>query len=366
MGRHVRVDIVGAGPVGLGLAIQVLHAPPSAPPDVHVWERAVKPHSTPCGEGILASHVQLVPGIDHGRHVRSRISAVHVTGPAPPTLVFPADAVVMDRPRWIEAMADHAESLGATFHWGSKIHEQHVPNLPGDVVVGVDGPASQVARFLGARRAFIPALQARFASPAPDSGAMKFFWNPAETSEYAWVFPRAQEASVGLLGPSDEANRQRVLALAIRHGLEGRGARFQSWPIPVGGRLVQRGRYCLLGDAAGAAHPLTKAGIGPGLLQSRMLSQLILENRANTFQEVFRTSPLWPRAGMQGWNALRRSGASLWNRTRWPHGLTVPLTRRSALRILRRNFLRNIGRPRLLLDGLIIARGLRQAVRYGW
>ncbi|MBI2076772.1 MAG: NAD(P)/FAD-dependent oxidoreductase [Euryarchaeota archaeon] len=362
----MRVDIVGAGPAGLGLAIQLLHGANGSSPNVHIWERAPAPHSTPCGEGILDTHLALIPGVDHGHHVRSRIRQVRVDGPAPPTLILRCRASVLNREAWIPALAHKAQNLGATIHWSKGVSAAGVAHLPGDVVVGADGPSSRVAQFLHAPRQMVPALQAHVNAPAQDPASLTFVWRPDEGMEYGWVFPRGDGASVGLLGPHGPENRRRVLTLAKRQGLDASGASFQAWPIPVGGRLVQRGRYCLVGDAAGAANPLTKAGIAPGLLQASMLARLILEGRADQFQRRFRTSMLWPARAEAAWDALRRRGPEMWKRAPWPSRSALALTGGAVRRLALATILRNGFRPGLVRDYARVAVGLRDAVRYGW
>ncbi len=362
----MRVDIVGAGPVGLGLAIQLLNARSQAPPRVHLWERASAPYSTPCGEGVLESHLRLVPGVDHGRHVASHIHCVRVQGPAPPILELPARAVVLDRARWIGALASKATDLGARIQWGTKVSSTSVAHLPGHVVVGADGPASRLAALRQVTRRMVPAVQARMVSRASETGAMRFVWDPARGLDYAWAFPRRHETTVGLLGPNGSQARARLTALARSLGVESTRVTFQSWPVPVGGRLVQRGRFALVGDAAGAAHPLTKGGIAPGLLQSSLLAGLILQGRPRAFQQEFERSPLWPDPAWRAWEALRRRGAHVWRRVPWGPEPEFRVTRNNTRRLALRTVLANVFRPSLLVDLHRIAQGLRHAVAYGW
>lgn len=362
----MRVDIVGAGPVGLGLAVQLLDSPSGSPPTVHVWERAPEPYSTPCGEGILTAHLGLVPGVDHARHARAHISQVRIEGPAPPALVLPARAAVLDRPSWIAALVARAEQLGASFHWSTSLTASSVTHLAGDVVAGADGPASRVAQVVGAPRKWIPALQARIPCACAEPDVMTFEWKPEQGLDYAWVFPRGDETSVGLLGTNGPGSRGRLLDLVRRRGLGSRVSLLQAWPIPVGGLRVQRGRYCLVGDASGVAHPLTKAGISPGLLQAHLLSRLILRGEAQGYQRAFRRSPLWPMTPMRAWETLRDRGGGLWNRVPWPPGASFFLTRRNVRGLGLRALVANAHRPSVARDLVQVAFGLRQALRYGW
>jgi flavin-dependent dehydrogenase len=95
---------------------------------------------------------------------------------------------------------------------------------------------------------------------------------------YGWVFPRGNEANVGLGmkplpgGPSLSEDLSRFTAGLVERGIitPGFRSRTAGW-IPAGPlRRFASGNVYLAGDAAGHTHPITGAGVAQAVIGGRM------------------------------------------------------------------------------------------------
>jgi flavin-dependent dehydrogenase len=150
------------------------------------------------------------------------------------------------------------------------------------VVVAADGEPSRLARRLAiggepARRSLALEVDLPFASGRPtDQLQLRF----GVAGGYAWYFPKADHANVGIL--SWRRSRQPGLRDALRRyirelGLSARDARVLGHWIPQGLRRepVVRGRVLLVGDAAAAAEPLFGEGISYGMASAAIAARTI-------------------------------------------------------------------------------------------
>jgi len=143
-------------------------------------------------------------------------------------------------------------------------------DIPYRYLVGADGPLSRVGASIGVvNQNFVVGAQYR-AGPGEDSDATEVFFYPECPGGYAWVFPKAASANIGVgVNPRFGKNARRVLDGFLR-GLQEKG-RFNhpdiqttaAGLIPVGGPLERTvvGNVILAGDAAGMTDPITGAGI---------------------------------------------------------------------------------------------------------
>jgi digeranylgeranylglycerophospholipid reductase len=137
------------------------------------------------------------------------------------------------------------------------------------VLAAADGPLSKVGALAGlpALRV-VRALQYSVALAAPLSDTLVWL-SDATPGGYAWLFPRGNEANLGL-GMDGADPRERKQALEHLHrGLIAEGLverqilRRTGGDIPVGGLRspLAHGAILFAGDAAGMTHPVTGAGI---------------------------------------------------------------------------------------------------------
>ena len=141
------------------------------------------------------------------------------------------------------------------------------------VIVGADGPRSQVGAAIGrVNRELVVARQVavrlEMAYDATD-----IFLRAAYRGGYGWLFPKGREANLGIGVDYAVRGELKTLLAGLESELRavGRigaaaGPSLTGGLIPVGGRLVACGRLrsvpvALAGDAAGLTNPVTGAGI---------------------------------------------------------------------------------------------------------
>ncbi len=141
-------------------------------------------------------------------------------------------------------------------------------------VVGADGSASRIARYVGARYAQVDlGLEVELAA----DDAARDRWQGRVLLDfgtvpggYAWIFPKGDRLTVGAIAERGRAAEQReyVRSLIARFGLSGLESVYD------GGHLTRcraddsplaRGRVLLAGDAAGLLEPWTREGISYAL-----------------------------------------------------------------------------------------------------
>lgn len=197
--------------------------------------------------------------------------------------------VMIDRAAFDAALVAEASRAGAEIRTGTRFCGiEGIDALIGDgercpaaVVVGSDGPRSLVGRLAGlpnkeiveARQVTVPLLHPH--------AATDIFLGPEIVGGYGWLFPRGDEANLGLgVAPPARAMLKPLLA-ALRDRLIAEGrigsrqSRLTGGAIPVGGIAGLAGRIgevpvLLAGDAAGLANPITGAGINAAVLSGRM------------------------------------------------------------------------------------------------
>ena len=164
-------------------------------------------------------------------------------------------------------------------------------------IVGADGCQSSVARDLGlsTNRQWIMGLEEVYRSDGGSAPKFHCFVDPILAPGYlGWVIDDTREVHVGLAGlPGRFGGRaafrtffERVRGLlpVDCSVLERRGGR-----IPVGGPLpkIVSSRGLLVGDAAGAASPLTAGGLDGAMRLSTLAASAILEALSGNEEAIY-------------------------------------------------------------------------------
>jgi len=154
------------------------------------------------------------------------------------------------------------------------------------VIIGADGPHSTVGKWMGSRvRRLIPGFQVR----VPLTRSMEHTevaFHSKIFGAYGWVFPRGDEANVGIALAGGDFTHGALRA--VLDGFLGRMAREgnvqSATRKPIFGWIpaapldrVVRGNMMLAGDAAGHAHPITGAGISNAILAGRLAGKWAVE-----------------------------------------------------------------------------------------
>jgi len=155
-----------------------------------------------------------------------------------------------------------------------------------DLLVAADGATGRTSSLAGwpARPAGIPALECELRG---DRDAFRRFGGEARfdfglpTDGYAWVFPKREHLSIGVLRMARGGARlhrvleQYLAALGLSPGAE---AETHGYVIPLEPRRegCARGRTLLVGDAAGLADPVTGEGISWAMRSGELAAQACL------------------------------------------------------------------------------------------
>jgi len=301
------VLVIGGGPVGLASAIALS----LSGREVTLIERRVPPVDKACGEGIMPDGVTLLArlgiaipparcaGFAGIRFVEGSIDAVGLFAGEPGLGVR---RTVLHR-----ALAERAQASGVRLLWGvncGALHPDRVEAAGGSIraewIVAADGLRSRVRRHLGLERPCRKrrlGLRRHYATP-PWSDLVEVYWS---SGCEAYVTPVSSDGvCVAILTgePSlrfDEA-LGRFPSLARR--LEGSpidGAELGAPTDHTHARRTFRGRYALVGDAAGSVDAITGEGITLGLRQAFALSEAIQGGDLRRYDQACRSLTRAPR-----------------------------------------------------------------------
>ena len=294
------VVVVGAGPAGSSAARTAVEAGAAR---VLLLDKAELPRYKTCGGGLIGySRRSLPPGFEIP--VRQRIDAITFTldGQKERTKRDRAGdlLVLVNRAEFDLALAKAAVEAGAVLRTGSAVTsveqdeagravltladgEQVLANA----VVGADGSASRIARYVGVRCARVDlGLEAEIQVPpkVADEWAHRVLvdWGPLPGS-YGWVFPKGDVLTVGVINArgQGDATRTYYREFIERLGLSGYPTVSDSGHLTrcrEADSPLSRGRVLVAGDAAGLLEPWTREGISfalrSGALAGRSAAEL--------------------------------------------------------------------------------------------
>ena len=145
------------------------------------------------------------------------------------------------------------------------------------VIVGADGPCSQVARWMGQTPGpFLVAAQVSLKLTGPLDHT-RIYFHPEIPGGYGWLFPKGDRANLGVgLDGGQSRNLKKILdgfrRERMEEGLVGAAEKPAGGGlVPVGGlRDLWRENMILAGDAAGTCHPISGAGVGNALISGEL------------------------------------------------------------------------------------------------
>lgn len=290
----VDVRIVGGGIAGIVTGVQLLLSDPDAHHDVTVYERGPAVSTTLCGEGLSSVTLGRLdwPGFDHRPFVGADFQGAAWYISNGKCITLPDACHTMDRARWIPKMAEYLESLGGRIRLGHKLTMGDIRNLPGDLVVGADGPGSQVRKVIGGHVDTRLGIQYRMADTGYETDRLIFVTDKRFSPEYSWVFPRGDMDNVGLLAHEDGHDWDRLDRFMAHWGVGGRRLKKEAYPIAFNGRKLQEGRYVLIGDAAGLTNPVTKGGMAAIVYAAEILADCVRDGRLDDYERRVRAHPI--------------------------------------------------------------------------
>ncbi|MBI5946794.1 MAG: geranylgeranyl reductase family protein [Chloroflexi bacterium] len=289
------VIVVGAGPAGSTAARELA----GSGARVLVVDRAQFPRYKACGGGIPQRTERMLPfPIDSVVEDSVHLLDVAYRG----GMRFQRDseapfAHMVMRDRFDDLLLSHAKAAGAEFRPGTTVRalEQRGDGVrvtadgfkaEASFLVCADGAHSPVGKMagLGAGIAECAAWEVEVSAPP---AALRRYRSTALIElgyrpwGYAWLFPKANNLSIGIVVPPGQAGRMKdyVRAYLRRLGLEnapteiarGHKIRFRRGSEPIAG-----GRALLAGDAAGLADEFTEEGIGYAVQSGRLAARNVL------------------------------------------------------------------------------------------
>ncbi len=303
------VIVVGAGPAGSTVAFHLVKAGFKV---ALVDQR--KKIGTPkqCGEAITG-HILEELGINVKPNWISRqTNSVFVGSPGKGGVtVWPPDSkgYVLDRKIFDEDLAFQAQDAGAKLMLGNKFisfENQHLLNfsnssiLNGRIIIGADGPLSQVRKFFGfSPFSFIFGLQYEIKTEIENPDTLRFFLSKDIVKDgYAWLFPKAETLNIGLGSTSIMKLKPILGALVKQLDLnKKRVLEVNGGLIPLTNHIVPcvKDNVLLVGDAAGHANPLTGGGIPMALFDGQLAAKTVISHfekkmPLNTYQHTWSKS----------------------------------------------------------------------------
>ncbi|MBI5606864.1 MAG: NAD(P)/FAD-dependent oxidoreductase [Deltaproteobacteria bacterium] len=226
---------------------------------------------------------------------------------------IPGDAVketvvpgaIINRDRLDQELAGLAVKAGAELKTGIQAwtrqgdqvvarEKEGLVRISSRVIIGADGPSSQVGRWMGSgHKEFLISAQYRISLTRPLDHT-RIYFRPYIQGGYGWLFPKGGEANLGVgIVPSLHKGLKKVLdqfkmELAQEDLIKDAIKRQGGGILPVGGLIpVAKENMILAGDAAGTCHPITGAGVGNALLSGEMAGQAAAEAvRKGNFQSL--------------------------------------------------------------------------------
>jgi geranylgeranyl reductase family protein len=293
------VAIIGAGPAGCSAALALARAGTTAA----LFEKAALPRYKTCGGGVLARAFKHLPA-ETASIVQRPFNSVALNFLST-SMQF---VVSREQPMVYMTMRSELDSLLArtaqkagvklfdrfsvkqvrpSADFVEIVSEQEVYRAK--FLIGADGVHSLTAKAMGwpELTALAPALEHEIHVNSGDferfSEMPRFDFNVIK-SGYAWVFPKREHLSVGILStrrtcPDLQSKLAEYLQkIGIKHieRVERHG-----YLIPLAPRAgpLARGRVLLTGDAAGLVDPVTAEGISHAILSGQLAAAAIAEGQ---------------------------------------------------------------------------------------
>lgn len=289
-----RIAIVGGGLAGVITGLELLNGKHAGAYDVTVLERESAPYTTLCGEGLSDTTLARFTAFDSRPYVAEAFPGASWFFPGGVEVRVEQPGYTMARERWIPAMAEAFQKHGGTYRTGVKVTPEGVADLAQeyDLVVGADGPGSQVRKHVGGEHTTMLGIQYRVARDGWTRDRLDFYTDKMYSPEYSWVFPRGDILNVGLLAEGNGKDWERLDAFMRDKGVTGKVLKREAYPIGFCGTRLQRDNVVLIGDAAGLTNPVTKGGMAAVIYAAEILAQCVKEDRVGDYERRIFAHPI--------------------------------------------------------------------------
>ncbi len=287
--------VVGGGPAGSTAARELA----ASGARVLIADRATFPRYKACGGGIPLRTERLLP-FPIGSVIEDSVSLLEVANQGRNRFVKdsadPFAHMVM-RERFDALLLEQAKRAGAEFRPGTVVRELQRERgvriwaedgfeAEADFLVCADGAHSPVGKLagLGDDIAECAAWEVEVRAPRTKASSYRAtalielgYWPWG----YAWLFPKAEVLSIGIVLPRDQGGRMKELTRAFidRLGLAGSEVDIQKGHkirFRRGGERIADGNALLVGDSAGLADEFTEEGIFYAIESGRIAARNVL------------------------------------------------------------------------------------------
>ena len=286
--------VVGGGPAGSTTARELA----AAGARVLVLDRAEFPRYKACGGGIPLRTEKLLP-FPVDRVVEDSVSLLRVSHKGAARFVRDSGepfAHMVMRDRFDALLLEQARKAGAEFRPGTAVREVSLNGrvtvraegfeAEADYLVCADGGHSPVGKMVGLGEgiAECAAWEVEVRAPAIRQRAYRgtaLIELGFKPWGYAWVFPKAEVLSIGIVLPPEQAGsmKEHVRAYIDSLGLAGAEvdiARGHKIRFRRGDERIANERALLAGDSAGLADEFTEEGISYAVESGRLAARNVL------------------------------------------------------------------------------------------
>lgn len=273
MNQKFDVAIVGAGPAGLTLALDLEHKL-----KVLLFDKKPEPHN-------LVACAEWVPPNMPVQAVTDTVAMETFYGDKHISRDFAGK--IIDRQSWqkgmLESLTQTTVNLGLPVE---KVEENKIitkkDTFEADIIIGADGPLSVVRKSLGLPVApAMPAINVKMKLVKNLNRTLIHFSDTIEKG-YGWVFPKGDMANVGVGATSKISDAlESYKSFLIQNGIIQSGeTQRTAGMIPLYGFSPFASDNCVMvGDAAGLTDPLTGAGIFQAWDSAKILAAVLLEDK---------------------------------------------------------------------------------------
>ncbi len=290
------VIVIGGGPAGSTVARYAA----KGGADVLVIDRR-DPIGTPlqCGELVPTNDEMRrlcpdVPEMDDlfrtPEHAISRHSKkMHIVPPSGKPLIFDFDGYVLNRVAHDEYLVEMAKESGAKYRIDSQVDRvsentvflRNGETLTAKVIVDAGGHNGPIRKEHWTEKS--TKIPVKFVLMEGDYGeAVELHFGSMAPGGYAWMFPKASGANIGLGIQKNFAKKKNLNQYTDEFvsKYDGEITFKGSGSLPMSGTIKKfvKGNYMLVGDAAGMVLPSNGAGITIAMIGGRIAGQVICEH----------------------------------------------------------------------------------------
>lgn len=340
--KYVECIVAGAGPAGAYASLVLARAGI----EVLCLEKHEMPRPKTCGGGLTMRGAKLLEGMDYGRFSLFTSKSI-VFGERPGNFYRVASGLPLGHmirreefDRWLsrEAAKEGAQLkekeplLWAEYGGGVFTVTTGAGTYKCGCLIGAEGAFSPTRRIFYPEMDVLRAFGVECSVPIDLLGKLRVKEQMFVFGEgwpgYAWVFPRGEEASVGVYevqpgGRETLAKLKRFLASAGHPDPD--RLSFRGRPIPYDGlRYVQKPIPCMLaGDAGGFADFATGEGLSYALVSGKIAAEAVVEKRRRGRFDPARTHRKYRRALIRGLRIGEKLGKAIYSRKNHFFGLVA-------------------------------------------